>query len=389
MCQSALCGCGIRAWRGFDCGGLLLHVAQISFFNDPAGRRPAELLEAWPTVVDVAEAAASASLRVSVIQASSHSESLVRNGVNYHFLPVGWNMGFGALIACLKPDVFHVQGLGFPREVLALAKTAPGTPIFLQDHANRVPRIWGRRLWRQGLSAAAGVSFCAREQARPFIDAKLIQPHTTVYEVPESTSRFTPGDQAEAQRATQIFGDPAVLWVGHLNENKDPLAVLDGIGKAAKYLSGLQLWCCFGAAPLLPEVRDRIARDPQLAGRVHLLGRVPHDRIEKLMRAADFFVSGSHREGSGYSVIEALACGLPPVVTDIPSFRSLTGNGTVGRLWSCGNVQQLSQALLQLAPQPRAALRAAARAQFDNALSFGALGTNLRAAYAHLAAGRG
>ena len=45
------------------------------------------------------------------------------------------------------------------------------------------------------------------------------------------------------------------------------------------------------------------------------------------MQAADLFVLGSHREGSGYSLIEALACGLPPVVTDIHAFRTLTGCG--------------------------------------------------------------
>ena len=33
-----------------------LNVAQISFFNDPAGRLPEELLVAWPSLVDVADA---------------------------------------------------------------------------------------------------------------------------------------------------------------------------------------------------------------------------------------------------------------------------------------------------------------------------------------------
>ena len=62
------------------------------------------------------------------------------------------------------------------------------------------------------------------------------------------------------------------------------------------------------------------------------------------MRAADVFVLGSHREGSGYSLIEALACGLPPVVTDIPSFRSLTAAGAVGALWPCGDARALGDA---------------------------------------------
>jgi len=100
-----------------------------------------------------------------------------------------------------------------------------------------------------------------------------------------------------------------VLWVGHLTTGKDPLAVLDGVARAAAQLPGLQLWCAFGSAPLLDEVRRRIEHDPRLRGRVHLLGKVAHTHVETLMRATDAFVSGSHSEGSGYALLEALACG--------------------------------------------------------------------------------
>jgi glycosyltransferase involved in cell wall biosynthesis len=149
-------------------------------------------------------------------------------------------------------------------------------------------------------------------------------------------------------------------------------------------LPDLQVYCCFGTAPLLHAVQRRIALDPLLRGRVHLLGRVPHDRIEQLMRAADFFVLGSHREGSGYSLIEALACGLPPVVTDIPSFRSLTGDGIVGALWQCGDPRELCQALLSLASKPQPTIREAVRAHFDAELSCTALGRKLHAMYQDL-----
>jgi glycosyltransferase involved in cell wall biosynthesis len=365
-----------------------LHVVQISFFNDPQGRSPVELLEAWRTLVEVAEAACRAGVRVSVVQASTHSEHLARNAVGYYFLPFGdapASNGNGAqfseLLRTLAPDVFHVHGLGFPRHVLSLSALAPGVPIVLQDHADRPPRIWRRPLWRRGMAAAIGITFCASAQARPFIDTGLIHPQTRLYAIPESTTRFAPGDQEEARRATQLTGDPAVLWVGHLNPNKDPLTVLEGISAATRALPRLQLFCCFGTAPLLRDVQDRIATDPALRGRVHLLGSVPHERIEQLMRAADIFVLGSHRESTGYSLIEALACGLPPVVTDIPSFRSLTGSGAVGMLWPCGDAYALCQALLAVATGVNSGVRAAVRAHFERELSFDSLGSKLAAMY--------
>ena len=365
----------------------LLHVAQISFFSDPQGRGPSQLLEAWATLVDVAEAASRSGVRVSVVQASAHSEHLQRDGVGYYFLPFGERSGLAdqtavrGLLRDLAPDVFHVHGLSFPRDVLALAAHMPGIPIILQDHASQLPPIWRRPSWRRGMSVAAGVAFCAAQQAWPFANAGLLNAQARVYEIPESTSRFAPGDRHEARRITNTRGEPAILWVGHLDANKDPLAVLDGVSAAVPALPRLQLICCFGVAPLLRAVQERIASDSCLRERVTLLGRVPHERVEQLMRAADIFVLGSHREGSGYSLIEALACGLPPVVTDIPSFRSLTAAGAVGALWPCGDSRALCEALRSVAARADGGMRAAVRAHFDRELSFAALGAKLSVMY--------
>lgn len=364
------------------------HVVQISFFNDPLGRSAAALLDAWSTLVDVAEAASRGGVRVSVVQASSHSEHLIRNNVHYYFLPFADirapnrpSVAYVELLHSLAPDVFHVHGLDFPQEVLALAKLSSGTPIILQDHASRPPRIWRRAPSRHGLSVAAAISFCSLEQARPFATAGLIDAKTKLYEVPESTTRFSPGDQHAARRATAIHGDPAVLWVGHLDSNKDPLTVLEGISATARELPGLRLHCCFGSAPLMRAVQSKIARDPCLRDRVVLLGRVPHEKIELLMRAADIFVLGSHQEGSGYSLIEALACGLPPVVTDIPSFRALTGAGSVGALWPCDDASGLRRALQSIARRLSPEMRVAVRTHFERELSFDALGLKLLGMY--------
>lgn len=364
-----------------------LHVVQIGFFLDPQERAPAELLEAWATLVDVAEAAARPGIRVSVVQACSREKQLERNGVRYHFLRFGEESQgmclapLAQLLRSLSPHLLHVHGLCFPRQLPVLRALVPETPIVVQDHASRPPRIWRRAAWRRGLAAASGVAFCSAEQAQPFVKAGVLGAQTPVYEIPESTSRFTPGDREPARRATGIAGDPAILWVGHLDANKDPLTVLDAVSEAARVLPGLRLYCCFGVAPLLTRVQARIAADPRLRQRVALLGRVPHERVEQLMRAADLFVLGSHREGSGYSLIEALACGLPPLVTDIPSFRALTGGGAVGSLWPCGDSQALSGALQALAACADGSTRRAVRAHFERELSFSALGAKLATMY--------
>jgi glycosyltransferase involved in cell wall biosynthesis len=361
---------------------------QLSFFVDPQRRPPEQLLRDWHSLEDVAAAVASTGARVTVVQASLSPGELARGGVAFHFVapdpadgPLARTASFRSLLRERAPDVLHVHGLGFPRDVLELREAAPRVPIVLQDHADRPPRFWRRKAWRRGAAAASGVAFCARAQAEPFARSGLLPPHVRVFEIPESTSTFAPGDAAGARAATGMHGDPAVLWVGHLDRNKDPLTVLDGAAAAARDLPGLRLWCCFGSAPLLTAVQARIGRDAALRDRVHLLGRVPHARIETLMRAADLFVLGSHREGSSFSLIEALATGLTPVVTDIPSLRALTGNGAVGALWPRGDSRALADALRSTAASLGPRTRAAVRAHFDEHLSSAAIGRKLAAAY--------
>lgn len=372
-----------------------MHVVQIGFLPDPQRRPPEQLLRDWYTLEYVAEAAATAGNRITVLQACFHRHQFSQRGVDYHFVPPdgahAFRTGdFADRLVALDPDVVHVHGLGFHHDVLALHARMPALPILLQDQASRPPRIWRRRLWRRGFSVARGIAFCSREQARPFDDLRLFPAGLELFEISESSAPFMPGDQEAARAATGLHGDPCLLWVGHLNANKDPLAVLGGLSLALGELPGATLWCCFGSAPLMPQVSEFIDADPGLRGRVHLLGKVPHEHMELLMRAADFFVLGSHREGSGCALIEALACGLPPVVTDIPSFRALTGTATgrVGRLWRVGDRAQFADALRSIAREPRTELRARTRAHFDGTASPAALGRQFDTIYRRLAGSR-
>lgn len=366
-----------------------MHAVQINFLLAPQGCTPEEVFELWPSLADIPDAAAGGGTRVSVIQAASQHALVTRNGMDYHFTDVsGMRVAararrFAGVLMQVKADVLHVHGLGFAEDAFALSQCLPHLPIIFQDHADRPPRWrWRRLQWRRWYASVSGVAFTARELALPFTRAGLFGPQMRLFAIPESSSRFTLGNRIDARAQTQLHGDPCVLWVGHLNAGKDPLTVLAGIALATAELPDLQLWCAFGSAPLMDEVQHCITRDARLAGRVHLLGKVAHAQVERLMQSADLFVSGSHAESCGYVVLEAMACGVTPVITDIPSFRALTDDGRIGQLWPCGDAKRLAQALLMAASNRTTPERI--RAYFDATLSFKAVGRQWADAYAQV-----
>jgi glycosyltransferase involved in cell wall biosynthesis len=371
-----------------------LRVVQAHCVIDAAGRSPDELLSAWPTMPLVASAVARAGADVTVVCAARAAAHFVRDGVTYRFVSeprIGqangpglapWRLASAAQQA--RPQVIHFNGLDFPLHLRAMCRAGPA--VLAQDHASS-PAIGRPSLRRWGLARIAGAAFTSAQQGVAFKASGRLPAQMPVYEIPESSSTFTAGDQREARRKSGVYGDPALLWVGHLDPNKDPLTILRAVRQALRALPQLELWCAFGSAALLPAMQDLLREDEQLAAHVHLLGRVPHAEVETLCRASDIFVLGSHREGSGYALLEALACGLTPVVGDIPSFRSLTGNGAVGALVQVGDADGFASAIVAQARRPRRAARDAVLAHFAAALSPEALGHRLVNAYQALAAG--
>ena len=371
-----------------------MRVVQVSFHHDRARRGAAALLDAWPTLTGVAAAVARAGVEITVVQAAHRTESVQRDGVTYRFVA---ERGLARIplfpryvlraVASSRPAVVHVHGFGFPVQTHALAARLSGVPILVQDHANRPPSGWRRRVYRRGLSAVRATAFTARDQAAPFVAAGLIAANLPVFEILEASSGFSPGDRRAARARTGLFGNPGLLWVGRLSEPKDPFTVLDAFARAAHALDDPHLWCCYGSGTFTSRVEARIAADPTLRDRVHLVGRLSHEEIEHYLRAADLFVLASKSEGSGYAAIEALACGLTPLLSDIPSFRKMTRDGSVGALFPNGDAEALAGLLIDWSGTDNDEARARTREHFERFLSYDVLGRELHAAYTALAEG--
>ena len=74
------------------------------------------------------------------------------------------------------------------------------------------------------------------------------------------------------------------------------------------------------------------ARSLNIVSSVQFLGRVPHEEMPSLLGQADIYVSTSLFDGTSVSLLEALASGTFPVVTDIPSNREWIADGENGFL---------------------------------------------------------
>lgn len=81
--------------------------------------------------------------------------------------------------------------------------------------------------------------------------------------------------------------------------------------------------------------------------RVHLPGQLAQDDLPRYHAAADLYVTGSHSDGASVSLLEALASGLPALVSDIPGNREWITEGEQGWLTPVGDVDALAAAISQ------------------------------------------
>jgi glycosyltransferase involved in cell wall biosynthesis len=359
-------------------------VLQVNFDFATTLADPDELLEKYSTLTGWSEALLEAGAGgVVVLQRFHRRATVTRNGVEYRFGRVRH-----AMPAPLDAiEIAHVNGLDFPVRTRLLRAALPArTPIVIQDHASAPPgSAAARAVRRWGFHGVDAFLFTAAEQADPWRMAGVIRRRQPVHEVLEAGTTLRPMARAAAREGSGIEGSPALLWVGRLNANKDPLTVLAGFERILAPHPDASLTMVFGSDELLPAVQARLSDSPALRRRVRLVGYVPHAELTAYYSAADIFVLGSHHEGSGYALIEACACGAVPVVTSIPAFRAITGNGARG-LWPPDDDAGLAHALLEVAGRDLGALRADVALHFARELSWAAVGRRALDIYAEVRA---
>lgn len=167
-----------------------------------------------------------------------------------------------------------------------------------------------------------------------------------------------PRDAAERSRdrAAAGFGEGlTVLAVGGVEPRKGSLTLLDGFAKFRELAADLDPLLVLAGGATLFDHRSEVDRfgtrlaELGLERRVRLLGSLPCRELERLYRAADLFAFPSTTEGFGLAALEALACGLPVVASDLDALRTFLEHGRNALLVPVGDSRALALALARLA----------------------------------------
>ncbi|MEA3439220.1 MAG: glycosyltransferase [Chloroflexota bacterium] len=119
--------------------------------------------------------------------------------------------------------------------------------------------------------------------------------------------------------------------------------------QAANELPDLRL-VMLGEGPMANYLHT-IFKEGGVFERVLFPGLAPYDDLPEYYRAADLYLSASHSDGTSISLLEALACGIPALVSNIPGNREWIQPGEQGWLFTDGDSDALAQAILNAADQ--------------------------------------
>lgn len=157
-------------------------------------------------------------------------------------------------------------------------------------------------------------------------------------------------DTASFQQAALAGDPPVLLYVGTLSRRKgidDLVTALELLREREGPAFSLQV--VGGSAEVGEDEAEQLRSRVRAAGLEDaLLGSCSSDQVQARLRAADVFVLPSHWEGQPIAILEAMATGLPVVVTSVGANPQVVRDGVDGRVVPPHDPDALADALAQV-----------------------------------------
>ncbi len=155
-------------------------------------------------------------------------------------------------------------------------------------------------------------------------------------------------------------GGPRILWTRQLEPVYDPEPFVRALGALKR--RGFAFRASMAGDGPMRDLVSAWIREEGVEREVTLEGFVEEERLRALYRASDLYVSVSRSDSTSQSLLEAMAAGLFPIVSDIAGNREWVTHRREGYLVPTGDVDAIACAVEEAWRDPeRDAMRARAR----------------------------
>lgn len=260
----------------------------------------------------------------------------------------------------IQPDLVHAGPLQRSAFLVALSGYRPLVSAswgydLIQDASRDVFWRWATRYTLQRSAVMVGDSDIIRLLARSYgmPDERIV-----TFPWGADLERFTPGAEPGCKATftllstrgwEQIYGVDVIAraFVQAARQYPELRLVMLGNGSQASVLR-------------------QVIQQGGVHEQVLFPGQVSQADLPRYYRSSDLYISASHSDGTSISLLEAMACGRPAIVSDIPGNREWVQPDVNGWLFADGSADALSEAILnavsqrsQLAAMGRSARRIA------------------------------
>jgi len=255
---------------------------------------------------------------------------------------------FTEILDKIKPDIVHagpVQSCGFMTAVAGahpFLLTSWGSDILVDSDHNE---LW-RWMTRYALEHS-DMLLCDCNAVRVKAQQIVSYPDDCIVQFPWGIDlhKFSPGRSNLPLRSQPGWEDAFIVLS---TRSWEPIYGIDVLlnGFASAYAEERKLrLVLLGSGSLAPEV-NRLIELHELDGLVLRPGRISQEDIPEYFRAADLYASCAHSDGTSISLLEAMASGLPVLVTDGPGNREWVVPGENGWLAPDGNTGEVARLIL-------------------------------------------
>lgn len=253
-----------------------------------------------------------------------------------------------------KPKVLHVHAVHFAPLLLPLRTLRRLPPLVFTVH-NSVPNLTyrNRGLMLVAKLMASRVVCCSQASldGLPFWFPRLPGGRVTAVPNGVDTKRI---DRVRAGAPTVPRADGfRIVSVGRLIPIKNPKTLLRAFERFDDPNSRLDF---VGTGELGVEIVAS-AEASGIGHRVKTVGLVPRNEVYRVLDASDLFVSASYGEGLPVAALEALACGVPAILSDIPPHREIADGADVIPLVPPDDVDGFAREMKRFAAMPAAERR--------------------------------